>query len=311
MTWWIRRLCSFTRSSTSRFQICNCTNIRWIAVKEQHILCEIRGISIVTQRIFIRSQIWQWEVKERLTLHNVHTEHVMVWTELKYWIGAKIVNLRCRVFGGKTGPFPTVWVFGVVRPEQPIERTCNWWQALIEKHGILEIIIIYLYVLLKNNVVIKKEVNENTRKAAKTMWMMDYAKSTDCILWIHPWQNERQWSVNNVRLCKSGNYKFIWSWLYIVEALAAFIGKNHSNTLPASYWKWASTELQRLFVMRPGYSHCRLVAGSHTGIIGHLYRQNRLRYPPCPILNMSINGASMIVGHVSWVRWATTGCKQA
>jgi len=34
--------------------------------------------------------------------------------------------------------------------------------------GILEIIIIYIYVLLKNNVVIKKNVNENARKAAKT-----------------------------------------------------------------------------------------------------------------------------------------------
>jgi hypothetical protein len=30
-------------------------------------------------------------------------------------------------------------------------------------------IIIYIYVLLKNNVVIKKNVNENARKAAKTM----------------------------------------------------------------------------------------------------------------------------------------------
>jgi len=31
----------------------------------------------------------------------------------------------------------------------------------------LEIIIQYIYVLLKNNVVIKKKVNKNTRKAAK------------------------------------------------------------------------------------------------------------------------------------------------
>jgi len=40
---------------------------------------------------------------------------------------------------------------------------------LIERHGVLEIIIIYLYVLLKNNVVIKKKVNENARKAARTI----------------------------------------------------------------------------------------------------------------------------------------------
>jgi len=27
-----------------------------------------------------------------------------------------MVNFKCRVFGGKTAPFPTVWVFCVVRP---------------------------------------------------------------------------------------------------------------------------------------------------------------------------------------------------
>jgi len=43
-------------------------------------------------------------------------------------------------------------------------------------HGILGIIIIYLYVLVNNNVMIKMKVNENARKAAETMSMMDYAK---------------------------------------------------------------------------------------------------------------------------------------
>ena len=61
------------------------------------------------------------------------------------------------------------------RSEQPIERTCKWCRALIEKHGILEIIIIYLYVLLKNNAVIKNKVNENARKAARTFWTKDCA----------------------------------------------------------------------------------------------------------------------------------------
>jgi len=76
---------------------------------------------------------------------------------------------------------------------------------LIERHRILEIIIIYLNVLLKNNVVIKKKVNEQARNTAKTMGMMDYAISNDCIMWIDQWQNEHQWSVNIFRLCKSGD----------------------------------------------------------------------------------------------------------
>jgi hypothetical protein len=46
----------------------------------------------------------------------VRTDHVMIWSELKNLIGGKIVNLKCRVFGGKTGPFPMVQDIRVVRP---------------------------------------------------------------------------------------------------------------------------------------------------------------------------------------------------
>ena len=40
----------------------------------------------------------------------------MIRSELNHLVGAKMVNLKCRVFGGKTGPFPMVQVFRVVRP---------------------------------------------------------------------------------------------------------------------------------------------------------------------------------------------------
>jgi hypothetical protein len=56
-----------------------------------------------------------------------------------------------------------------------------------------------------NNVVIKKKVDENTRKAAKSTWMMDYASWNNCLLWIHPWQNEHQQRVNNSGSCILGN----------------------------------------------------------------------------------------------------------
>jgi len=58
-----------------------------------------------------------------------------------------------------------------------------------------------------NNVVIKEKVDEDYRMAAKTPLLMYYAKSNGCILGIHPWQNERQQSVNDFWSCKSGNYK--------------------------------------------------------------------------------------------------------
>jgi hypothetical protein len=57
VTWSVCRLCSFMRSFTSRCQICDPTNIRRIAVKEDQILSEIRGFSIATQRILVVSQI--------------------------------------------------------------------------------------------------------------------------------------------------------------------------------------------------------------------------------------------------------------
>jgi len=56
------------------------------------------------------------EVKEGPKLDNLHTDHVMIRSELKYLIGAKIVDLKCRVFRGKTAPFPTVRVLCVVKP---------------------------------------------------------------------------------------------------------------------------------------------------------------------------------------------------
>jgi len=111
MAWWVYRSCSFTSSFTSRIQICNPTDIRWVAVKQAQIWTEIWGFLMVTSWILVVSQIWKREVKERLKLHNLHTDHVMIRSELKYLFGSKDVWLKCRVFGGKTGPIAMVRVF--------------------------------------------------------------------------------------------------------------------------------------------------------------------------------------------------------
>ena len=116
ITWWLCRSCSFSCSCTLNFHICYRTNICSIAVRWHQILSKIHGLSIATQWILVWSQIWQHEVHERLKVHNVRTDHVMVQSELRYLIGAKIVNLKCLVSGGKTSPFPTALVFHVVRP---------------------------------------------------------------------------------------------------------------------------------------------------------------------------------------------------
>ena len=64
---------------------------------------------------------------------------------------------------------------------------------------------IYLYLFVKSNVVIKEKVHEDDRMAATTPLVTYYVKSNGCILWIHPWKNERQWRINNFWSCKSGN----------------------------------------------------------------------------------------------------------
>jgi hypothetical protein len=51
------------------------------------------------------------EVKEQLIMHNIHIDNVTIRSELRYLIGATVVSLKCRVFGGKTGPIATVRVF--------------------------------------------------------------------------------------------------------------------------------------------------------------------------------------------------------
>jgi len=55
-------------------------------------------------------------VKESVELHNLHTDHVMIRSELKYLIGGKVVMLKYRVFDGQTGPFLVGQVFRMVRP---------------------------------------------------------------------------------------------------------------------------------------------------------------------------------------------------
>jgi len=59
----------------------------------------------------------------------------MIRSELKYLIGAKIVDLKCRVVGGKTGPFPMVWVFRVVRPVATVQFQVEPYPELTREIG--------------------------------------------------------------------------------------------------------------------------------------------------------------------------------
>jgi len=76
--WPVRILCSFSRSFTSRCQICDRANICWVAVEHPRISLKIWCYFTAISRIFVGSQIWKREVKERIKLHNLHTDHITI-----------------------------------------------------------------------------------------------------------------------------------------------------------------------------------------------------------------------------------------
>jgi len=55
---------------------------------------------------------------------------------------------------------------------------------------------------------------------------------------------EPQMSVTDLRSCKSGNSNAIWSFLYTLKVLTAFIGNQDSDTLgaPSRKWVWMVRE---------------------------------------------------------------------
>jgi len=81
----------------------------------------------------------------------------------------------------------------------------------------------------------KEKVYAEGTKAAKTPLMIYYVKINDNILWIHPWQNERQWSVNDFWSCIIGNLLGDRLRSFINAVLVGFIGKRVSLMLPAPF----------------------------------------------------------------------------
>jgi hypothetical protein len=65
-------------------------------------------------------------------------------------------------------------------------------------------------------------------------WQLLLVKET--ATWSSPHSgNERQHSVNDLWLCKYGNYTVLWSLLGIINVLAAFIGNRDSTTVIAPF----------------------------------------------------------------------------
>jgi len=117
-------------------------------------------------------------------------------------------------------------------------------------------------------------------------------------------------SVNGASTVLGHVFRVIW-WggrlqVVINKVLAAFIGQRESTTLLAPSWKWASMEHQRFLVMYLGSSGGWYVAHSHKLSIGCHWRQKKKWNAPCPIMIMSMNGVSTIVGVPLWL--IAAGC---
>jgi len=84
MTWSVHTSCSCSRSFTSRCQISDWTNIRWVAIENPRILLIIPCSLTAIQWILVRSQIWKRWVDEQLQLHYLHTDHFMIHSDLRY-----------------------------------------------------------------------------------------------------------------------------------------------------------------------------------------------------------------------------------
>jgi len=58
-------------------------------------------------------------------------------------------------------------------------------------------------------------------------------------------------------------------------------------------------------------SEWQLDADIHKWGIGCIDKQKREWHTPCPILKMSVSGASMIIGLASWLIWVVIGCRHS
>jgi len=125
MTWSVRTLCSFRRTFTSRCQICNRTNICWVAIENPRMSLRIWCYFTAIQRILIRSQIWKREVEECVKLHNLHIHHVMICWDLRYLIRAKVAETLKWNCGPGNNPSKTKRFGFLVRSGTELNRTAG------------------------------------------------------------------------------------------------------------------------------------------------------------------------------------------
>jgi len=93
VTWSVRRLYIITRTISSYIQNWDGTKILCVAIKNpgiSHLTCHH---FTATQRMLVASQFWIQKVNELPKLYNLHTDLVMIWSEPKYLMSAKVLPM--------------------------------------------------------------------------------------------------------------------------------------------------------------------------------------------------------------------------
>jgi len=117
---------------------------------------------------------------------------------------------------------------------------------------------------------------------------------------LRPHENRRQWSVHYFWSCIMDTQSTVhWHWP-IINVSAAIMGKNASDDIATTSYKWASREHQQFFVLSFGQTKGYGKALTHNQLISCLYGQKSYWQCRYHLLKMSVPGASMIFGLASW-----------
>jgi hypothetical protein len=92
VTWSVCRFCSLSLCCTSRCQIWGGNNNCQVAIEILRITPVMWRYITAIECILVQSLILHWDVKDRLKLHNLHTIHILIKSDLKYLIGAKVAK---------------------------------------------------------------------------------------------------------------------------------------------------------------------------------------------------------------------------
>jgi len=137
-------------------------------------------------------------------------------------------------------------------------------------------------------------------------WLPVEAKTKVTCSLLNP-ENARRLCVINWLSCIVGNLDGDWLQACITQILAAFTGKNNSDSLPARYWQCGSKKHQQCLIFHRGKLKCCFVAMMHIRCRGSLFIWNSAEHVCYAIMKMNVDGVSMIFWLPFWLSMVLWG----